>query len=85
MIGRYKKVLLIKLIKEIEYFVVCSSSGGSDSSNDESSIYTNESQMTASRDSGSRVTFDSLFPSMKQIYGTEVKPPKRGDLLLYKK
>ncbi|KAF2893513.1 hypothetical protein ILUMI_12659 [Ignelater luminosus] len=62
-----------------------SSSDGSDSSNDESSIYTNESQMTASRDSGSRVTFDLLFPSMKQVYGTEVKPPKRADLLLYKK
>ncbi|KAF5294867.1 hypothetical protein FQR65_LT10665 [Abscondita terminalis] len=62
-----------------------SSSAGSESSNDESSIYTNESQMTASRDSGSRITFDSLFPSMKQVYGSEIKEPKRSDLLTYKK
>ncbi|KAF5302794.1 hypothetical protein FQA39_LY01974 [Lamprigera yunnana] len=62
-----------------------SDSVGSDSSNDESSIYTNESQMTASRDSGSKITFDSLFPSMKQVYGSEVKEPKRNDLLTYKR
>lgn len=41
--------------------------------------------MTASRDSGSRITFDVLFPSMKQVYGTEAKDPTRADLLLYKK
>ncbi|KAB0799167.1 hypothetical protein PPYR_07047 [Photinus pyralis] len=62
-----------------------SESAGTDTSNDESSIYTNESQMTASRDSGSKITFDLLFPSMKQMYGTDVNDPKRADLLLYTK
>lgn len=66
--------------------VVGSSSTGSDSSDEENSINTNESQMTVSRDSGSNpVTFQSLFPSMQQVYGQELKDPSRADVLLYKK
>lgn len=61
-----------------------SSSDNEESSVEDSSIITTD--MTASKESSvERVTFQALFPSMKQVYGMELTPPKRADLLLYKK
>ncbi|XP_018336743.1 polyphosphoinositide phosphatase isoform X2 [Agrilus planipennis] len=52
---------------------------------DDNSVMTNDSQMLSSKESISKMTFESLFPSMLQAYGTEIVPPKSSDLLLYKK
>lgn len=62
-----------------------SSTSGSESSDEESSINTNESQMTASRESYVPITFQALFPTMLDVYGTEPKKPTRSDILTYKK
>ncbi|KAI4463439.1 polyphosphoinositide phosphatase [Holotrichia oblita] len=63
-----------------------SSDSSSNSSDEDSSINTNESQMTASRNSDTTpVTFSSLFPSMKEVYGYEPQKPNNSDILLYKK
>nr|CAH7715536.1 unnamed protein product [Callosobruchus chinensis] len=64
-----------------------STSSGSDneeSSKDEESSYTNE--ISSSKESSPEpVTFRSLFPTMKEVYGTELKSPSEADILTYKK
>lgn len=73
-------------IPDSYYYSTSSSGSGTNSSEDESSINTNESQMTASRNSDNTpITFSSLFPSMKEIYGYEPQKPNNSDILLYKK
>jgi hypothetical protein len=63
-----------------------SSSSNEDSCDDEDSTYTNESQGTTSKESSPEpVTFKSLFPSMKEIYGTQLTNPKKSDIIVYKK
>lgn len=63
------------------------SSECSDSSEDETSL-TNESAMTQSHDSNNTynaVKFQTLFPSMDQVYGMEITDPKKSDMAIYKK
>ncbi|KAG5869516.1 hypothetical protein JTB14_035113, partial [Gonioctena quinquepunctata] len=63
-----------------------SSSDNETSVEDEDSSYTNESQMTSSKDSTPEpFTFKSLFPTMKEVYGTELRKPSPEDILIYKK
>ncbi|XP_074039446.1 polyphosphoinositide phosphatase FIG4 isoform X2 [Leptinotarsa decemlineata] len=63
-----------------------SSSDNETSIEDEDSSYTNESQMTSSKESTPEpFTFRSLFPTMKEVYGTELKKPSAEDILTYKK
>ena len=63
-----------------------SSSSDEDSCDDEDSTYTNESQGTTSKESSPEPpTFKSLFPSMKEIYGTQLTDPKKADIMTYKK
>lgn len=57
-----------------------------DSCDDEDSTYTNESQGTTSKESSPEpITFKSLFPTMKEIYGTQLVTPKKTDIGTYKK
>lgn len=54
-----------------------------DSEDDENKT---DSQLTPSKDSSSGImTFESLFPSMRQVYGSDVGVPKKSDIILYKK
>lgn len=63
-----------------------SSSSDEDSADDDDSVYTNESQGTASKESTPEpVTFKSLFPSMQETYGTQLVEPKKVDVLTYKR
>ncbi|EFA02109.1 polyphosphoinositide phosphatase [Tribolium castaneum] len=63
-----------------------SSSSDVDSCDDEDSTYTNESQGTTSKESTPEpITFKALFPSMKEIYGTQLQTPKKTDVGMYKK
>ncbi|XP_043270839.1 polyphosphoinositide phosphatase isoform X2 [Venturia canescens] len=62
-----------------------SSSVDTSSDDDESNQQMNDSQLTSSRDSGELVSFESLFPSMKEIYGTTLEFPRRADITLYKR
>lgn len=57
----------------------------SSSDDDESHHNANDSQLTASKDSSEFVSFESLFPSMREVYGTQPENPKRADILLYKR
>lgn len=62
------------------------SNDDSDTSDDETNGVQNESQNTGSKNSFSTTfTYESLFPSMRQVYGTEPEYPKRSDILLYKR
>lgn len=63
-----------------------SSSEASYTSDDECNGNIADSQISGSKDSESAtVTFESLFPTMRQVYGTEPETPKKADILLYKK
>lgn len=62
-----------------------SSSDDSSSDEDESHHHTNDSQLMISKESSEFTSFESLFPSMKKVYGTQLEYPKRNDVILYKK
>ncbi|XP_021930224.1 polyphosphoinositide phosphatase isoform X2 [Zootermopsis nevadensis] len=63
-----------------------SSSSESEDTDEDDDSHNTDSQLTPSRDSCSRnITFESLFPSMKQVYGTEIQHPKKSDVLMYKR
>ncbi|XP_054003734.1 polyphosphoinositide phosphatase isoform X2 [Hylaeus anthracinus] len=62
-----------------------SSSDDLSSDEDESHQHTNESQLITSKESLEFTSFESLFPSMKEVYGTQPEYPKRNDVVLYKK
>lgn len=63
-----------------------SSSSHEDSSVDEISVNTNSSSISASKENiTKKFAFPSLFPTMKEIYGTELRPLSREDKLLYKR
>ncbi|XP_046738067.1 polyphosphoinositide phosphatase isoform X4 [Diprion similis] len=62
-----------------------SSSLDSSSDDDESHQNANDSQLTASKDSSELVSFESFFPTMREVYGTQPESPKRADILLYKR
>lgn len=59
-----------------------SSSSHEESSIEEVSINTADAQVQTSKE---RISFSSLFPTMKDVYGTELKSPERADMFLYKK
>ncbi|KAL0101960.1 hypothetical protein PUN28_018490 [Cardiocondyla obscurior] len=61
-----------------------SSSEGSISDEDESHQQMDD-QLITSKDSSELLSFESLFPSMKEVYGTEPEYPKRNDIILYKR
>ncbi|XP_043259095.1 polyphosphoinositide phosphatase isoform X2 [Colletes gigas] len=62
-----------------------SSSEDVSTDDDESHQHTNESQLITSKESLEFTSFESLFPSMKEVYGTQPEYPKRNDVVLYKK
>lgn len=66
------------------YLNVFSSSVDTSSDEDESHHQMNDS-LSASRNSSEFVTFESLFPSMKEYYGMQPEDPKRNDYRLYKR
>ncbi|PSN50035.1 hypothetical protein C0J52_03285 [Blattella germanica] len=62
-----------------------SSSAESEDSDEEDNGHNTDSQLTPSKDSSSGyVTFESLFPSMRQVYGMEIQQPKNSDIHMYK-
>uniref|UniRef100_A0A1B6BYX7 SAC domain-containing protein n=1 Tax=Clastoptera arizonana TaxID=38151 RepID=A0A1B6BYX7_9HEMI len=64
------------------------SSGSESDEEDELDVQITDSHHTSpARDlpTPSLVTFESLFPSMRQIYGVEIKNPSRPDTLSYKR
>jgi hypothetical protein len=61
-----------------------SSSSEADDTGEEDNGHNTDSQLTPSKDSSSRIiTFVSLFPSMRQVYGVEIKHPKESDIRMY--
>ncbi|XP_011328957.1 polyphosphoinositide phosphatase isoform X4 [Ooceraea biroi] len=62
-----------------------SSSEDSSSDEDESHQQMDDSQLITSKDSSELMSFESLFPSMKQVYGTQPEYPKRNDIIVYKR
>ncbi|XP_012062724.1 PREDICTED: polyphosphoinositide phosphatase [Atta cephalotes] len=62
-----------------------SSSEDSSSDEDESHQQVDDSQLITSKDSSELMSFESLFPSMKEVYGIEPEYPKRNDIILYKR
>jgi hypothetical protein len=63
-----------------------SSSSESEETNEEDSGHNTDSQLTPSKDSSSgNITFESLFPSMRQVYGMEIEHPKKLDIFMYKR
>ncbi|CAK9830385.1 Polyphosphoinositide phosphatase [Anthophora retusa] len=62
-----------------------SSSDDSSSDEDESHQQINDSQLIISKESSEFTSFELLFPSMKEVYGTKPEYPKRNDVILYKK
>ncbi|XP_050449976.1 polyphosphoinositide phosphatase isoform X1 [Cataglyphis hispanica] len=63
-----------------------SASSSEDSSSDEDESHQmDDSQLIISKDSLDLISFESLFPSMKEVYGTQPDYPKRNDILLYKR
>lgn len=64
--------------------VTSSSSSETDDTGEEDNGHNTDSQLTPSKDSSSRIiTFVSLFPSMRQVYGVEIKHPKESDIRMY--
>jgi hypothetical protein len=64
--------------------VASSSSSETDDSGEEDNGHNTDSQLTPSKDSSSRLlTFESLFRSMRQVYGVEIKHPKESDIRMY--
>lgn len=62
-----------------------SSSEDSTSDEDESHPQMNDSQLFASKDNSELMTFELLFPSMKEVYGMQPEYPARNDIILYKR
>ncbi|XP_060821721.1 polyphosphoinositide phosphatase isoform X1 [Bombus pascuorum] len=64
-----------------------SASSSDDSSSDEyeNHQHTNDSQFIMSKESSEFTSFELLFPSMKEVYGTQPQYPKRNDVILYKR
>ncbi|KAJ9595423.1 hypothetical protein L9F63_013382, partial [Diploptera punctata] len=63
-----------------------SSSPESEDSDDDDNGHNTDSQLTPSKDSSSdNVTFESLFPSMREVYGMEIEVPKKSDIYMYKR
>ncbi|PNF18464.1 Polyphosphoinositide phosphatase [Cryptotermes secundus] len=63
-----------------------SSSSESEDTDEEDNGHITDSQLTPSKDSSSRnITFEALFPSMRQVYGMEIEHPKKSDILMYKR
>ncbi|KZC14668.1 Polyphosphoinositide phosphatase [Dufourea novaeangliae] len=62
-----------------------SSTEDSSSDEEESHQHTNDCQLITSKESLELTSFESLFPSMKEVYGTQPEYPKRNDVVLYKK
>ncbi|XP_033230009.1 polyphosphoinositide phosphatase isoform X3 [Belonocnema kinseyi] len=61
-----------------------SSSIDTSSDEDESNQLFSDS-LTASKNSTDLTSFETLFPSMKEVYGTQPEYPKRNDIMLYKR
>ncbi|XP_043528392.1 polyphosphoinositide phosphatase isoform X2 [Frieseomelitta varia] len=64
-----------------------SASSSDDSSSDEyeNHQHTNDSQLAMSKESSEFTSFESLFPSMREVYGTQPQYPNRNDVILYKR
>lgn len=63
-----------------------SSSSDEGSADEEESSNTNDSFAISSKDSiPEPITFKTLFPTMKEVYGTELKKPNPQDILMYRK
>jgi hypothetical protein len=63
-----------------------SSSSESEDTDEEENGHITDSQQTPSKDSSStNITFEALFPSMRQVYGMEIEHPKKPDILMYKR
>ncbi|KAK0080798.1 hypothetical protein PV326_007984 [Microctonus aethiopoides] len=65
-----------------------SESSSADSSSDDEDINhqsINDLEFINQRDINELVTFETIFPSMRQVYGVEPENPKRHDLVLYKR
>lgn len=62
-----------------------SSSDDSSSDEDENHQHNNDSQFIISKENSEFTSFESLFPSMKEVYGTQPEYPKRNDVILYKR
>nr|CAD7430340.1 unnamed protein product [Timema monikensis] len=63
-----------------------SSASESSSEESEEELDNSDSQISPSKDSTSdNVTFEALFPSMRRVYGTEVKNPSKQDIAIYKR
>lgn len=62
-----------------------SASSSCSSSDDEESRDLTDLQMTSSKNDSEMISFETLFPSMNQVYGLQPACPKRNDLILYKK
>nr|CAD7406100.1 unnamed protein product [Timema poppensis] len=61
-------------------------SAESSSEESEEELDNSDSQISPSKDSTSdNVTFEALFPSMRRVYGTEVKNPSKQDIAIYKR
>lgn len=62
-----------------------SSSEDSTSDEDESHPQMNDSQLLTSKDSSELMSFKLLFPSMKEVYGSQPECPSRNDNILYRR
>ncbi|XP_043474019.1 polyphosphoinositide phosphatase [Leptopilina heterotoma] len=55
------------------------------SSDDDESHQMLDSSLSISKHSSDMISFECLFPSMKEVYGTQPENPKRNDIFLYKR
>lgn len=63
-----------------------SASSTSDTEESEEEEHRSDSQPTPSKDSSSDyITFETLFPPMRQVYGMEIENPKKADIAMYKR
>ena len=75
--------MIIKKKYKYGYFHY-SSSVDTSSDEDESHQLFSDS-LIASKNSSDLTSFETLFPSMKEVYGTQPEYPKRNDVILYKR
>lgn len=67
-------------------YIFSSSSENEESIEDDESSTNNESQRTTSKENTPEpLTFKSLFPTMKEVYGADLKNPCEDDIFTYKK
>lgn len=66
-------------------YIIYSSSDDSSSDEYENHQHTNDSQLAMSKESSEFTSFESLFPSMREVYGTQPQYPNRNDVILYKR